>query len=684
MAIGDDLNSGLVSLVRQGMLDNAPKNLGGIYGTGLTEAERAANIQDISKAGDTPLYGIPEFDRLQYAARDYRSMPSLYEMYLSGGFPKETIAADTSTAQIPGGIDTLVNVGDEGGGGGNLLDQLEADAGIDATSPAMDQAAAITTMPPMLDQTGQMGMGKFDDLAPIDAGGITVEDLITGQQAETIPRAPVISQKLQDEGPTIGTISDDRMNEIIGGQPMAAGPFDYLQEQTPISEVQVLGGVSDEEKEKMAKYTMSTQEQTLGNKINSVFENFKGRGTEAIGELRDNLVALGGKVKEGFENIVDFGETQIDVGKTLATGALNYLGKNVFGPIGSVLGTALEALPPGGPTFQTSKAIEVGLAAPGQTQDKYGINTQSMMGNYDKYNVDRVAELEGIVASQIARGLTGTIQMQELKDRKGYNKISGVGGDVEGDQEGMTIAEELGLDIDPGLRVEQKEDIVDAPVDIVDVEAVEEMIENAKIEAEAAKGTVRPGDVDFSQERTDENISQAVDDLAAQYDAQVKSGQRQEDANVQSDVNKAKEMIGMPQQLGDVGGSMDKGPGKAPDRPGGAPATGPHGNGGGTGGSKKIVCTMMNESYGFGSFRNKIWLRQSKNLAPEYQKGYHKIFLPLVKLSKKNIVLKRILEHIAIHRTIDIRQEARGKRHLLGRIYRRILEPICYWVGKNE
>jgi len=91
---------------------------------------------------------------------------------------------------------------------------------------------------------------------------------------------------------------------------------------------------------------------------------------------------------------------------------------------------------------------------------------------------------------------------------------------------------------------------------------------------------------------------------------------------------------------------------------------------------------MMNESYGFGSFRNKIWLKHSKDLAPEYQIGYHKIFLPLVKLSKKNIVLKKVLEHIAIHRTIDIRQEARGKVHLLGRIYRKILEPICYWVGK--
>ena len=97
----------------------------------------------------------------------------------------------------------------------------------------------------------------------------------------------------------------------------------------------------------------------------------------------------------------------------------------------------------------------------------------------------------------------------------------------------------------------------------------------------------------------------------------------------------------------------------------------------------KIVCTMMNESYGFGSFRNKIWLKHSKSLAPEYQKGYHKIFLPLIKIAKTNKVVRKILEHIAVHRTIDIRQESRGKVHLLGRVYRKILEPICYFVGKH-
>jgi len=140
-----------------------------------------------------------------------------------------------------------------------------------------------------------------------------------------------------------------------------------------------------------------------------------------------------------------------------------------------------------------------------------------------------------------------------------------------------------------------------------------------------------------------------------------------------------------------VGASRGNGrdePSAPPSRPGGAPASGPHGNGGGgDGGGGKIVCTMMNDSYGFGSFRNKIWLRQSKTLPMEYQLGYHAIFLPLVKFSKRegliNKAVKKVLEHIAVHRTIDIRQEARGKKHMLGRVYRKILEPICYWVGKH-
>ena len=103
--------------------------------------------------------------------------------------------------------------------------------------------------------------------------------------------------------------------------------------------------------------------------------------------------------------------------------------------------------------------------------------------------------------------------------------------------------------------------------------------------------------------------------------------------------------------------------------------------------SGKIVCTMMNESYGFGSFRNKIWMKFHDDIAPEYQKGYHKLFLPLVSYAKQkgitNKIIKNILEHIAVHSTIDMRQTLRGKTHLLGRLYRKVILPLCYWAGRK-
>ena len=119
----------------------------------------------------------------------------------------------------------------------------------------------------------------------------------------------------------------------------------------------------------------------------------------------------------------------------------------------------------------------------------------------------------------------------------------------------------------------------------------------------------------------------------------------------------------------------------------GTTAPGQKGGADNTRDSGKIVCTMMNESYGFGSFRNKIWMKFHRNISPEYQKGYHKLFLPLVKYAKQkgitNKFIKNILEHIAVHSTIDMRQSLRGKRHTLGRVYRRIILPLCYWAGSK-
>ena len=100
----------------------------------------------------------------------------------------------------------------------------------------------------------------------------------------------------------------------------------------------------------------------------------------------------------------------------------------------------------------------------------------------------------------------------------------------------------------------------------------------------------------------------------------------------------------------------------------------------------KIVCTAMNNAYGFGSYRQAIWLSYSKDyLTKEHEIGYHTLFLPLVDLAynKNNKFVRTVLEHIARHRTADLRASMQNKkRNTLGRIYRCVLEPLVYTIGK--
>jgi hypothetical protein len=113
----------------------------------------------------------------------------------------------------------------------------------------------------------------------------------------------------------------------------------------------------------------------------------------------------------------------------------------------------------------------------------------------------------------------------------------------------------------------------------------------------------------------------------------------------------------------------------------------PSGDGGGCG-CGKIVCTAMNEQYGFGTFRQTIWLYNAEQLPKEYEKGYHKMFLPLVRYlyktdqpSKIQLFLKGLLEDVVKHRTADIWQQRKGKRDKLGSWYRAVFDPLCYYVG---
>ena len=106
-------------------------------------------------------------------------------------------------------------------------------------------------------------------------------------------------------------------------------------------------------------------------------------------------------------------------------------------------------------------------------------------------------------------------------------------------------------------------------------------------------------------------------------------------------------------------------------------------------GGSKIVCTAMNDDYGFGSYRNAIWLKYAEmnyKDKPEMEKGYHAIFKPLLKIRKKwyGKPIYAWMKHVAKHRSVDLRAEMYGKkRDRIGQAWRFFLEPLCYLVGKR-
>ena len=126
--------------------------------------------------------------------------------------------------------------------------------------------------------------------------------------------------------------------------------------------------------------------------------------------------------------------------------------------------------------------------------------------------------------------------------------------------------------------------------------------------------------------------------------------------------------------------------GGPPSRGGSAGGPPSQGGGGGGGGGKSIVCTAMYQTTGLEDWSKamKIWyIYQKKYLTIQHQEGYHKLFKPFVKGMHKSNIIKAIGAHVARHRTQDLKHVMFGsKPSWLGRIYRKILEPICYWVGK--
>ena len=110
-------------------------------------------------------------------------------------------------------------------------------------------------------------------------------------------------------------------------------------------------------------------------------------------------------------------------------------------------------------------------------------------------------------------------------------------------------------------------------------------------------------------------------------------------------------------------------------------------DGGSSGGGKSIVCTAMYQTTGLQDWAKamKIWyIYQKRYLTIQHQEGYHKLFKPFVKAMHKSNIVKAIGAHFAKHRTQHLKHILfKSKPSMLGKVYSKVLETICYWAGKK-
>ena len=569
--------------------------------------------------------------------------------YFSGGLPMlpETPAAappatggggtgDGGQATVPGAIDTLVTPS-----ANTPEEQRLIDAGIGVQAAPGQPVVAPGEIPVTQEEID--AFNQIPVTQPV-TGGITGDPIDVG--------IPDNESGFVDP---LGTIS---------GAPVVGDFSEPTTIQGPLSQVQVPGVTQADltqaaiDEERLAGYTPSfdtsgltdatpEQRNTIQNILAAAGDNVQGALTE--------LGKIPGAVVDFANQTVDFFGKKLNVGKTLASIALN---KIAGGPVSLLF----DILPQDSLENRTTRSIVDELKA----EKDYGFNVQTGTLNQDPFGRNPVSQF-GNYEQTLTEDINNPSDTRMGKAKKEFAQ----------DYFDKKAEKAGGVEVDEGTVLGPGE----APGDVVSLEDLQAE-KDAEIAAqnELAKLT---GDVD-TFDTTPADTTNIVDEVALTGGG---GEDRDPDPAPSAPVSTAGQ-AGPPSQRGGGADIPDRGRGTVstagqagpPSQRGGGGDSGGDSGGGGGG---KIVCTMMNESYGFGSFRNKIWLRHSKGLAPEYQKGYHKIFLPLVKLSKKNIVLKKILEHIAVHRTIDIRQESRGKVHLLGRVYRKVLEPICYWIGKH-
>ena len=320
---------------------------------------------------------------------------------------------DGGQATVPGAIDTLVTPS-----ANTPEEQRLIDAGIGVQGAPGDPVVAPGEIP-----VTQAEIDAFNAPAALDSTS-TAEDILKD-----------LSNQQAMLNPTGGNIMDEVA--LTGTTPIEPGTFtaDTL-DQSFLSEE----GLTE------------NQNNTIKNILTAAGDNVQGALTE--------LGKIPGAIVDFANQTVDVFGKKLNVGKTLAGVALNKL---VGGPATLIFELAENILPEGNIAPSTNLARSTGLLQGDNTvtQDIYGINTQTSFDpvqstkNYNEYNVEQVEDLNNALTNleekyeatwneelgiftdkktglpdKEANDMTNRMRT-ELKDRKEYLTVAGVGGDVD-------------------------------------------------------------------------------------------------------------------------------------------------------------------------------------------------------------------------------------------------------------
>ena len=347
----------------------------------------ATNLRTTTDTRQELLSDVPEFQGIQFDPTRTSYLDDLYALY-SGQLPMTPVPTVT-----PSNINIPLPGGGGGGGGGSISNTVGTPITTDLTDEQINEFAMPTdtggiTSDPI--EMENISSNPYDIPMDVDDPGASIENLIAQNPSGTIGGAVDVFDinKVGDPSQNPGSIN-------VGDQPMAAGPFDYLQNNS-ISTIDNLdifdsyAGVNDPQigDPGFTGYTPSfdtpEQENTVQNIFGKVGQTVEGALTE--------LGKIPGAIVDATNKTVDVFGKKIDIGKTLASALIN---KAAGAPISLIL----NALPEQDP--RVGKLNE--FYSTGEGAKYTDPNSPNYIPGLDQYNT-----VSGGLLNAITQGKYGT------------------------------------------------------------------------------------------------------------------------------------------------------------------------------------------------------------------------------------------------------------------------------------